>query len=275
MSAKTFPWLKLQRAALHNPKIVTLTDRQHRAWINCMLVADHETGCLPSMRDLAVHLRMSLSDVEAIVVDLVEAELIDAAVDATGRRRYTMHDWSTHQAKSADSSERVKRHREKAKSKRNADVTLRETDVTLLDRDREEEEDKNITTCPQQNQIAAREAPAVQAGSGSGSGSVAGKLFDFNVERQLAELTQRAKAFGISQTDIDDATRAARKAHVKNPASHCASVLTRKLNARLRADTISEFDGAACRSLLAGDKAQMALLDAAYASRRMVRRVTP
>lgn len=270
MSAKTFPWLKLQRAALHNPKIVTLTDRQHRAWINCMLVADHETGCLPSMRDLAVHLRMSLSDVEAIVVDLVEAELIDAAVDATGRRRYTVHDWSTHQAKSADSSERVKRHREKAKNKRNADVTLHETNVTPPDRDREEDSVEQ-TYLAQQKQKAAREEPAAPAGSGS----VERKLVDFNSEKGIAELTQRAKAFGISQTDIDDATRAARKPGINRPAAHLASVLARKLAARLANDAIAEFDDAACRKLMAGDRATMALLDAAYACRRIVRKATP
>jgi len=86
------PWIRLYRESLHDPKIVVLSDRQHRAWHNCLLIAD-DTGTLPAIRDIAVHMRMSVTDAEQMLVDLVEAELIDAAM-LSGSRTYRMHGWA-------------------------------------------------------------------------------------------------------------------------------------------------------------------------------------
>jgi hypothetical protein len=106
------PWIRLYREALHDPKLVTLTDRQHRAWINCLLVAS-DTGALPSRRDIAVHMRMTMVDVEQLLCDLVEAELLDADSMNGPVTTYRIHGWSTRQYATDSSAERMRKHRAK------------------------------------------------------------------------------------------------------------------------------------------------------------------
>lgn len=108
------PWIRLYREALHDPKLVCLTDRQHRAWHNCLLISD-DTGTLPALRDVASHMRMSVVDATALLVDLVEAELIDADVMSGPVTVYRLHGWATRQYTSDASKERVKRYRERRK----------------------------------------------------------------------------------------------------------------------------------------------------------------
>lgn len=138
------PWLRLHRSSLHHPKIVTLSDRQHRVWHNCLLMADDD-GTLPSIRDMASHLRMSVPDAEQVVCDLVEAQLVDAAV-TDGQRVYRMHKWDEWQFKSDSSSERVKKHRE---AKRNTTETgvkrYSNADVTPPDSESDTDTDRNPT----------------------------------------------------------------------------------------------------------------------------------
>lgn len=109
------PWLRLYRSSLHNPKIVTLTDRQFRAWHNCLLITD-DNGILPCMRDIAVHLRMSQTDAEQVVCELLEAGLLDVKVLDANLRIFSVHDWGEHQFTSDSSKERVERYRERRKA---------------------------------------------------------------------------------------------------------------------------------------------------------------
>lgn len=122
-----YPWIRLYREALNDPKIVTLSDRHHRAWINCLLIADDETGALPSMRDIAVHLRTSASEAEQLVRELVELELVDFCY-GTPINGYIMHGWANRQQPSDSSAERTRRYRERLKAKssqqRHGDVTV-------------------------------------------------------------------------------------------------------------------------------------------------------
>lgn len=108
------PWIRLYREALHDPKIVTLSDRQHRAWHNCLLIAD-DTGYLPAMRDIAVHLRMSAQDAEQLIAELIDAELIDPAV-VNGVRTYRLHGWEKRQYTSDSSAGRMQRYRSKRRA---------------------------------------------------------------------------------------------------------------------------------------------------------------
>lgn len=112
------PWLRLYRSSLHNPKIVTLSDRQHRAWHNCLLISENN-GALPQIRDIAIHMRMTASEAEQLVCELVEAGLVDPVMIGN-RPSYVMHDWNDHQQPSDHSATRVNRHRSK---RRNGDVT--------------------------------------------------------------------------------------------------------------------------------------------------------
>lgn len=113
------PWIRLYRESLHDPKIVTLSDRQHRAWHNLLLVAD-DSGALPCIRDVASHLRLSITEAEQLILELVEAQLVD--VDAmSGPITYRMHGWAKRQFKSDDVTDRVRKHRENKKKRARSD----------------------------------------------------------------------------------------------------------------------------------------------------------
>ncbi len=149
------PWLRLYRDSLHNPKVVTLSDRQHRAWVNCMLMSDND-GYLPSLRDVAVHMRVTRADAEQLVCELVEAELIDPEM-MDGQRRYRLHDWQDHQAPSDNAAERMRNLREKRRSEQVQNSSEREPNSYVTDSDPEEETDNNPYTCTD----AAREKGGV------------------------------------------------------------------------------------------------------------------
>ncbi len=126
----------MYRTSLHNPKIGRLSDRQHRVWHNCLLMAD-DTGVLPKMCDVAYHMRMTTHEAEQIVSELVECGLVDIQ-GAGPARSFKMHDWSVHQYVSDSSTERVKKFRNKNKEKKpatamkrfsNATVTVPDTDT--------------------------------------------------------------------------------------------------------------------------------------------------
>lgn len=112
-----YPWIRLYREALHDPKIVTLSDRHFRVWVGLLLIADDASGELPSMRDVSVHLRMSISEAEASVRELVELELIDWIMGVSGA--YVMHGWKERQMSSDNAAERMRKYRARLKEKRN------------------------------------------------------------------------------------------------------------------------------------------------------------
>ena len=87
------PWIRLYRDSLHNPKIVSLNDRQHRAWVNCLLMAGRD-GVLPKISAICCHLRHdSERQTLELIQELVAAKLIDKSSDG----RFQVHDWDWHQ----------------------------------------------------------------------------------------------------------------------------------------------------------------------------------
>jgi len=156
-------WIRLHQSALHNPKLVTLSDRQYRAWTNCLLMADVGDGSLPKIRDIACHLRMSIQDAELILSELVEVDLIDMSV-IDGVRTFKMHDWNAHQYVSDSSVERTRKYRKNIKEKtRDGDVTAcdasRDGDVTPPDPDPDPDTETDTENKLQlSEQVAAREA---------------------------------------------------------------------------------------------------------------------
>lgn len=140
------PWIRLYREALHDPKLVTLPDRQYRAWVNCLLIAD-DTGLLPSRRDIAVHMRASVVDVDQLLCDLVEAGLLDADSMSGPTTTYRLHGWSKRQYVSDNSSHRVRKHREKkAKQECNGDETLQKRSCNVIEPDTDTESEKKNTS---------------------------------------------------------------------------------------------------------------------------------
>jgi hypothetical protein len=130
----------LYRESLHDPKIVTLSDRQHRAWHNCLLIAD-DNGKLPAMRDIAVHMRVTVPDAEQIICELVEAELIDVDM-MKGVRVFTMHGWSARQYVSDSSTGRVKKFRQRKRDE-TAMKRFSNDEVTPPDTETDPESDVN------------------------------------------------------------------------------------------------------------------------------------
>ena len=114
-------WIRLYTSALHDPKIVSLSDRMHRAWINLLTIADKADGFLPSLKHIACDLRCTLDQAKEIIDELVEAELIDRLeIENPPISSLYMHNWGRRQYRWDDvdrtSSERVRRHRAKKRA---------------------------------------------------------------------------------------------------------------------------------------------------------------
>lgn len=84
-------WIRLHCSALNNVKVCRLTDKQFRAWTNCLLCVNRD-GVVPRLDYLCWHLRLTLEETQELVSDLVKARLID---DVGGV--LTMHDWQEYQ----------------------------------------------------------------------------------------------------------------------------------------------------------------------------------
>lgn len=213
------PWIRLYREALHDPKLVTLPDRQFRAWVNCLLIAD-DTGLLPSRRDIAVHMRVSIVDVDNLLTDLVEAELIDADATSGPVIVYRMHGWKQRQYASDTSAERMRKHRAKKR-----DVTRDErpspSDVTCDAIEPDSEPDSDTDT---ENKNTTPEVPAeVKVGfrfaqGGSGSRDVSSRL------KSIAE------GFGLNVHKLIDMASAS---HVETPNAYFRELVIAELRREL------------------------------------------
>lgn len=112
-------WWRAYDEALDDPKLLLLSDKQHRAWFNLMCLASISGGALPDLKVIAVKLRMPPVRAETILSELRDAGLID--VSETEARP---HNWNGRQYKSDVSSDRVKQFR---KRQRNVSPAVSET----------------------------------------------------------------------------------------------------------------------------------------------------
>lgn len=119
-------WLRLYREALHDPKLLALTDSEHRLWFSLLCLADSETGILPPLETIAISLRLDVNGLRTVVERLANATLIDTLNGGPNGYRYAMHGWRTRQFKSDTSTERVKRFRN---ARRNVSETPSETET--------------------------------------------------------------------------------------------------------------------------------------------------
>lgn len=114
-------WLRLYNGILDDPKVQALPGETFKFWINVLCVASKNEGVI---KDLPFYLRMSGSKVSKLMGDLRKAGLIDE-VDGVEMP----HNWNGRQFVSDNSTERVRKHREKLKEKRsgNGDETFHGT----------------------------------------------------------------------------------------------------------------------------------------------------
>lgn len=102
-------WWRAYDDALNNPKLQRLNAALFRSWFNLCCVASRNGGVLPPIEDLAFALRVTEPQASRTITELMEAGLVDLAGE-----RFEMHDWKDHQYQSDNSTERVKRFRERS-----------------------------------------------------------------------------------------------------------------------------------------------------------------
>lgn len=119
-------WFRFYSAAMRDPKVAKLSDKQFRLWLHLLAVASENDGCIPPLEDLKYLLNRRLDHLSTGVKELISMGLIDCLSDG-----YEPHNWGKFQYKSDTSSERVAKHR----AKRNVTVTPpdteTDTDITL------------------------------------------------------------------------------------------------------------------------------------------------
>lgn len=113
-------WWRAYDEAVDDPKLILLTDKQHRAWFNLCCITSQNGGTLPPIAVIAVKLRTSVGKAKHMVAQLVALGLIDE----DGNGSFAPHNWKGRQFQSDVSTDRVKRFRGK---KRNVSSTVSET----------------------------------------------------------------------------------------------------------------------------------------------------
>jgi len=136
-------WFRFYSEALHDPKIVSLSDRQYRAWVNILSVASLHEGVLPCARDIACHLRMTEVDVRTLVDELVFHGLIDIQSDKT----LIPHGWKNRQYQSDCSTDRVRKFRQEKKETQETDAK-RFSSVSVTAPETETEADTETDNTP-------------------------------------------------------------------------------------------------------------------------------
>lgn len=109
-----YPWLRLWNVMHGSPKVQLLSDRDFRAWINLLVIANQgkPRGMLPAIEHIAFHLRCTVDEAMAIMGRLHEADLMDEIDD-----RWSPHDWSHWQPKGdKPSTNRVREFRERCRN---------------------------------------------------------------------------------------------------------------------------------------------------------------
>lgn len=101
-------WFRFYDDAMHDAKLLRLSDAMFRAWMMLLCFASKNDGTLPPAADIAIEMRCKPGVVAGWIAELVSAGLIDKT--ETG---FAPHNWNGRQYKSDTSNERVKRYREK------------------------------------------------------------------------------------------------------------------------------------------------------------------
>lgn len=115
----TLRWFKMYSEVLNDRKIQSLPGDLLRAWLNLLCIANENPrrGYLPATEDLAFALRVSDEEAERMAAELLKRGLLDRDDDGSFRP----HNWDGRQAREEKSTDRVRRHREKVKAKKEAE----------------------------------------------------------------------------------------------------------------------------------------------------------
>lgn len=133
-SARYSRWFRMYDEFIDDPKTATLSDRQGWAWVRILAIANRsDDGILPSLKDIAFHLRCSINDAENVVHELIEYGLLDVVQVSGSGSVVTPHAWGARQFKwdgvDRTNSERQKRWRQSKRRMRNGPRNGRITEV--------------------------------------------------------------------------------------------------------------------------------------------------
>lgn len=132
-------WWRAYDEAVDDPKLILLTDQQHRAWFNLCCIASQGGGALPAVAVIAVKLRVKPDKAKHVVAELAALGLVDHVEGG----KFEMHNWSGRQFKSDVSTDRVKRFRN---GERNVSSAVSETvSETETERPQSQKEQKTDT----------------------------------------------------------------------------------------------------------------------------------
>jgi len=133
-------WWRAYDEAVDDPKLILLTDKQHRAWFNLCCITSQNGGTLPALQVVAVKLRMSTDKAKDMIAQLTALGLIDHAEPGI----FAPHNWNGRQYKSdvtdPTNAQRQKRYRNARKTV-TPTVTVKRPDTeTEAETDLEREE---------------------------------------------------------------------------------------------------------------------------------------
>lgn len=103
-------WFRYHTEALDNRKVQSLPGELFKSWINLLCLSRLHGGSLPPVPDIAFRLRVSETEVESVVRQLIDRRLLEI-----GQGCIYPHDWESHQYASDDSTGRVRKFRHKKK----------------------------------------------------------------------------------------------------------------------------------------------------------------
>jgi hypothetical protein len=200
----------MYHGVLNDPKVHRLTVVRRWRWVEilCIASAAKQRGRLPSLDDLAFHMRIKRQEVESVINDLIRVGLVDQTADGKG---LAVHDWEEHQRPSDDVGRRVREFRERQRNVAgNKDVTLQGTfpkrDSNVLDSDTES--DKDVVRLPSGGNTS--HASAREAGPTRPATFKAPAVIDAETE---ARLTAEAAAKKARWDAAEAARRAKREAN--------------------------------------------------------------
>ena len=138
-------WFRFYAEALNDPKVQRLPGETFKGWVNLLCLAKAHDGILPDTPDIAFGLRKSQAEVEALLQALDDAGLIEQTTAGL-----SPHNWDSRQYVSDNSTERVKRFRERSTKR------YSETDATVSETPPEQSQSQIQSQKQSQSQMGVR-----------------------------------------------------------------------------------------------------------------------
>lgn len=112
-------WYRFYHETLDDPKVQKLPPEKFMGWVNLLSISARNDGVLPDLDSIAFALRKDEKETQELLDFLVEKRLFDVT-----EKGIEPHNWNGRQYQSDNSTERVKRYREK---QRNVSCNVSET----------------------------------------------------------------------------------------------------------------------------------------------------